>query len=75
MTEQSPNSPSPSPAPPAFEPGAVDEAAYQAALVKYGSDQVARPCEYEMLFREASEGLDERDEGALEQVARRVRPG
>ena len=70
MTEQTPLIPTL----PASPPPAGDDAAYQAALVRYGSDQVAQPCEYERLFRAASEGLDEGDRAALEQIARRVRP-
>ena len=49
-------------------------AAYRAALVKYGSDQVARPCDYETLFLDASRGLAPHDREGLRAAARYVRP-
>ncbi|MGF1611400.1 MAG: helix-turn-helix domain-containing protein [Kiloniellales bacterium] len=52
----------------------ASEAAYQAALVKYGSDQVARPCDYETLFLDASRGVASHDLEGLRAVARYVRP-
>lgn len=59
---------------PARHDDPASAAAYQAALAKYGSDQVARPCDYETLFLDASRSLAPHDLKGLREVARYVRP-
>lgn len=50
------------------------DAAYRAAVQKYGSDKVAQPCDEERLYIEASRGIAPQERETLRALARKLRP-
>ena len=56
------------------QPPSPADAAYRAAMQKYGSDKVAQPCDEERLFIDASRGIAPKEQEKLREVARGLRP-